>query len=96
MNTFLEKHKELITGHISVFDRLLFKGYLPYGYPEAAEKFIYSQNLLLKDFKSFVSEKSSVIAEYAPSTSLRAGSGRRRREREDDMYGRRCALTERR
>jgi hypothetical protein len=64
MNTFLEKHKELISGHISIFDRLLFKGYLPYGYPEAAEKLIYSQNLLLKDFKAFVSEKSSALAEY--------------------------------
>jgi hypothetical protein len=64
MNTFINKHQELITGSISVFDRLLFKGYLPYGYPDAAEQFMYSQKLLLKDFKTLVSKNSSAIADY--------------------------------
>lgn len=61
MNTFIEKHTDLITGSISTFDRLIFKGYLSYGYPKAAEKFLNSQNVLIKDFKSFVKTQSEKL-----------------------------------
>ena len=39
MKEFTEKHADRITGVISCFDRILFKGYLPLGWSEAMEQF---------------------------------------------------------
>ena len=36
MKDFVEKHRHKITGTISTFDRIIFKGYLPIGYLSAA------------------------------------------------------------
>jgi hypothetical protein len=59
MNTFIEKHRDLITGTISVFDRIIFKGYLPFGYSRSAENFLDNQKLLVKDFSDFVKTQSA-------------------------------------
>ena len=52
---------ENITGVLSCFDRVLFKGYLPLGFPDAMERLISSQGFLLKDFKRFVMKHSETI-----------------------------------
>jgi hypothetical protein len=40
MRTFVAKHAATTTGTLSCFDRLLFKGHLPLGYPHAMEQFL--------------------------------------------------------
>lgn len=67
MEDFITKHREKITGVISVFDRIIFKGYLPFTYPTAAEKFIAHQGFLLKDTKQFVKRCSEKIKQHAIS-----------------------------
>ncbi len=73
MNGFIEKHADKITGTVSIFDRLLFKGYLPLGFPEAMEQFINRQNLLLMDFKKFSKRQSAMLKEHAVKVAEDAG-----------------------
>jgi len=65
MNTFCQKHTEKITGVLSCPDRVLFKGHLPLNYPAAMERFLTSQGLLLKDFKSFCAQESERVKQHA-------------------------------
>lgn len=65
MKDFVEKHQHKITGTISTFDRIIFKGYLPIGYPEAMEGFLYRNGLLIKDFKPFAKENSGILKQHA-------------------------------
>jgi hypothetical protein len=65
MKKFVEKHQRKITGTISTFDRIIFKGYLPFRYPEAVEHFLYSNGLLIKDFRPFAKKQSERIKQYA-------------------------------
>ncbi len=65
MESFVEKHQRKITGTISIFDRLIFKGYLPLGYPEAMENFLLRNGLLIKDFKPFAKKQSEIIKQSA-------------------------------
>lgn len=65
MKKFVEKHQRKITGTISTFDRIIFKGYLPFRYPEAAEQFLYRHGLLIKDFKPFAKKNSEIIKQHA-------------------------------
>jgi hypothetical protein len=73
MRSFLKKHEEKIAGFISSFDRVLFKGYLPLGWPEALECLLYKNGLLIKDFKRFVSKHSNRLKEHAKATAEQAG-----------------------
>ncbi len=65
MKDFVEQYSEKITGVLSCFDRVLFKGYLPLGFGDAMERLIGSQGLLLKDFKRFVTTHSETIKAHA-------------------------------
>ena len=73
MEKFLEAHSEKITGTISCFDRILFKGYLPLGWPGEMEKFMRAQGLLNKDFKRFVQEHSDKLKQHAKAVAEKAG-----------------------
>lgn len=73
MQKFIEKHHQKITGTISIFDRLIFKGYLPLGYPEAMEKFLYRNGLLIKDFAPFAKKQSEIIKQSAIDYAQRKG-----------------------
>jgi len=66
---FAEKHQNKITGVLYCFDRLLFKGYLPIGYPDAMEGFLYARGLLLKDF---VTSCSQAVKAYGVEMAQRA------------------------
>ena len=63
---------ENITGVLSCFDRVLFKGYLPLGFSDAMERLISSQGFLLKDFKRFVMKHSETIKGHAEAIANRA------------------------
>jgi hypothetical protein len=73
MKTFLDKHRELITGVLSCPDRVIFKGYLGMNYPAAVEQFLSRQGLLLKDFKPFAIRQSEALKEHAIETAKAAG-----------------------
>jgi hypothetical protein len=71
LNTFCQKHAEKITGVLSCPDRVVFKGYLPFNYPEAMEHFMSSQGLLLRDFKDFCRQESERVKEHAIAMARR-------------------------
>lgn len=73
MDHFITKHQARITGVISCFDRLLFKGHLPLGWSDAMERFIAGQGLRLKDFGGFVARHSERIKQHAKDLAGRAG-----------------------
>ncbi len=73
MRDFVSKHNEKISGTLSCFDRVLFKGYLPLGWPEGMAGFIGSQGFLIKDFKRFVSVHSERIRKHAEEVAEKTG-----------------------
>ena len=72
MERFVAKHQAHITGTISCFDRILFKGHLPLGWPDAMEGFISRQGLRIKDFGRFVSRHSEQIKQHARAMAEQA------------------------
>ena len=86
MKRFVRQYSQLITGVISCFDRLLFKGYLPLGWPDAMEGLLGRQGLLIKDFGNFVRRHSDQIARHAKNLAQRSNrqylylNGRERKE----------------
>ena len=70
---FCKKHAAHITGVLSCFDRIIFKGYLPFCQPGAMEAFLWQKGVLLKDFKSFALSTSEAIKEHALSIAKKAG-----------------------
>jgi len=70
---FVEKHQAHITGQLSCFDRMIFKGYLPFCQPGAMEAFLWKQSVLLKDFKSFAVRSSDAIKQHALAIARKAG-----------------------
>ena len=73
MQSFLQQHAEKITGILSCFDRLIFKGYLPFTYPRAMEAFLQQQQVLLKDFRAFALDQSQKLKEHAQALAAAAG-----------------------
>ena len=59
MQKFVKKYGDPVTGVLSCFDRVLFKGYLPLGWPAAMEALLSRQGRLIKDFKAFVTGQSA-------------------------------------
>ena len=64
MKKFIENHGRRISGTISCFDRIMFKGHLPLGWPAAMEGLLYRNGLLIKDFGSFAKELSCRLDDY--------------------------------
>jgi hypothetical protein len=69
---FLKKHAQNITGTISCFDRILFKGHLPISWGGAMERFMGMQGLLIKDFKRFVTQQSERVKAHAKLMAQKA------------------------
>ena len=66
MEQFLSCHKDHITGFLSGFDRVLFRGTLrSISYVDGMNIFLSAHHVLLKDFKGFVAEQSNVLKEHA-------------------------------
>ena len=72
MKRFVRQYSERITGVISCFDRVLFRGYLPLGWGDAMEGFLGQQGLRIKDFGSFVKQQSRRITEHAEQLAKRS------------------------
>jgi len=73
VDQFITKHRDKITGTISCFDRILFKGHLPLGWPAAMEGFLARQGLRIKDFGPFVNRHSERIKQHAKAMAQRGG-----------------------
>jgi hypothetical protein len=87
-NAFVAKHADKITGVLSCFDRVLFKGYLPIGRAEGMEAFLGRQGVLIKHFKSFVTSQTQRIKEHAQALCDRLGRPWKhleRRTRKEDL-----------
>ena len=63
---------------MSGFDRVVFKGQLPLGWPEAMKQLLARHNVLIKDFKYFVKEQAEVLKEHAQAVAAEAGRPYRR------------------
>lgn len=70
---FITKHQAAITGTISCFDRILFKGYLPFNWPGAMERFLAGHHVLIKDFGRFVLNHSEQVKQHARQVAQEAG-----------------------
>lgn len=73
MEQFIVKHADKITGVLSCFDRILFKGYLPIGYAQGMESFLNRRGILFKDFKVFTQTCSETLKSHALETARKAG-----------------------
>ena len=73
MKRFTRQYNELITGMISRFDRILFKGYLPIVWGDAMEGSLAQQGLRIEDFSKFVQKQSRRVAEHAERLAKNLG-----------------------
>jgi hypothetical protein len=73
MRRFLAKHMAATTGTLSCFDRLLFKGHLPLGYPHAMEEFLSHRGILFKDLKGFVLKQAERLKVHAHAVAEKTG-----------------------
>jgi hypothetical protein len=66
MKRFLERHRDRITGTLSGFDRVLFRGTLrSIAHVKGLRVFLYSQRVLMKDFHTYVLRLSERVVEHA-------------------------------
>ena len=72
MRKFVAKHAAATTGTLSCFDRVLFKGHLPLGYPHAMEEFLQRQGVLFKQLKSFVLQQAERLRTHSHVVAERA------------------------
>jgi len=74
MESFLARHKEHISGVLSGFDRLLFRGTLrSISYVEGMNKFLTYRSVLLKNFGAFVEKQSNHLKEHAKAYARKYG-----------------------
>jgi hypothetical protein len=72
MEKFQNLYQKNLTGIISVFDRIILKGYLPMCYPQAAEAFLKKHDVLLKEFKEFTTQQTEKIKAHAIAIAHKA------------------------
>lgn len=66
MNQFVARHAEQITGVLSGFDRLIFRGHLmPLNHEGGVRSLLAGQGVLLKDFERFVKSMTAMIRDGA-------------------------------
>jgi hypothetical protein len=74
MNPFHQKHSDKITGTLSSFDRVLFKGHLrQIAFGGGIEKLLARQGYLIKDFQRVAKDLSNEVDEAAKSTAEELG-----------------------
>lgn len=73
MRQFITNHADKIAGTICCFDRILFKGHLPLGWPGAMERLLAGEGVLIKDFGRFVNQQSEQIKQHARAMAQRCG-----------------------
>jgi len=66
MNTFIAKFSGLIVASLSCFDRVVFKGYLPFCYQAKLESFVdHVLKIRRKDFMAWAQKKSQALVDHA-------------------------------
>jgi len=74
MNRFVEKHSGKLLGVISGFDRLVLKGtQRPLSYTAGMVNFLYTKEVLLKDFGAYAQEVSEQLKEASQHEATRLG-----------------------
>ena len=74
MKRFLEQHSGRITGTLSGFDRMLFRGSLrSIAHVSGLEIFLYSHHVLMKNFSSYVLKLSERLVAHAKELAHKAG-----------------------
>jgi len=74
MKRFLERHQGRITGTLSGFDRMLFRGTLSsITHVSGLEIFLYSHHVLMKDFSNYVLKLSETVVEHAKELAGKGG-----------------------
>ena len=74
MKDFLQQHENKTQAVPSCFDRLIFRGYLPWvSYPSAMERFLNANKILFKDFKPFVLAQAERIKQHARDAASKVG-----------------------
>lgn len=74
MERFLQRHAERITGVLSGFDRVLFRGTLrSLSYLEGMDKFLGSQGVLYKEFGAFAERLSGQVKAQAEAIAQQHG-----------------------
>lgn len=71
---FLAKHKDAISGVLSCFDRVIFRGHLPLSYPKGMEGFLYQQKVLFKNFKDYAPQTADCVRDHIKATVEAAGA----------------------
>src|SRR6266581_7283845 len=74
MQRFLQRHADSVTGTVSGFDRLLFRGTLmSICHVRGMDKFLGSQRVLLKNYAAFGKQLSDRLKDHAEELAERAG-----------------------
>jgi hypothetical protein len=73
MDKFIELHAGKISGSLSCFDRVLFRGYLPIMSGAAMALFLKSQNIGRESLKPFLLEQAARLKDHAQSLCTRTG-----------------------
>lgn len=74
METFLSIHRDVITGTLSTFDRMIFKGHLLDFFPaRGLSNFLSRQGILLKDFGGYVQATSEELKTHIQRLAADAG-----------------------
>jgi hypothetical protein len=69
MKAFIKKHAASVTGVLSCFDRLIFKGHLPLGYPNAMEQLLSRKGVLFKDLGKFFTRHAEDVKSNAQAVA---------------------------
>lgn len=74
MKRFRERHRDRITGTLSGFDRMLFRGTLrSITHVKGLQIFLYSHHVLMKDFGNYVNSLSHRLVEHGKELARKAG-----------------------
>ena len=74
MQTFLSIHQDKIVGTLSMFDRMIFKGYLTGFFPKGAfGAYLWRKGVLLKDFGHYVQESTQKLKAHIEGLAQVAG-----------------------
>jgi hypothetical protein len=82
---FLVKHADKVSGVLSCFDRVIFRGYLPLSYPQGLEGFLFQQKVLLKDFRTYAPQVAERVKQHVKDLVAQAGAPFRHLSRKEPM-----------
>jgi hypothetical protein len=73
MDQFIARHVNKLQGTLSCFDRVLFRGYLPFFSGYAMASFLESRGIYRRDVKRFVLTQAYRLKDHARQLAARAG-----------------------